>query len=109
MKTPTIRAHRPDDRAGLIAALIDLQEFERSLHDSRRAGAEIAGPYLNRLLERLAESSGMIFVAELDGKIVGFVACRVNRDDFLTQTPDANEHGYIYDLEVDPQYRGKGA
>ncbi len=108
MKTPTIRPHRPEDRAALIDALIGLQEFERSLHDSRRAGAEIAEPYFDRLLQRLTESSGMIFVAELDGEVIGFVACRVNHDDFLIQTPDANTHGYISDLEVNPHYRGNG-
>src|SRR5271163_3677948 len=69
----TIRQATPSDRSQLIAAIIELQEHERRLHDSLRPGVEIAAPYLASIEARAARQ-GAILVAETDEGFVGFVA-----------------------------------
>ena len=54
-------------------AIIELQEFERRLHGTRRSGEEVANAYLYWMLRQAAEG-GAVLVAETDGMVIGFVA-----------------------------------
>jgi hypothetical protein len=49
-----------------------LQEFERSLHDSRLPGAEIAIPSVQWMQKQVADQRGELFVAEADGVFQGY-------------------------------------
>jgi GNAT superfamily N-acetyltransferase len=102
----TIRPAGPSDRATLRRAIVNLQEYERPLHDTRLPGEQIADRYLDWLLER-AGASGIIMVAELDGSFAGFVAGWVEQTENIAETPDSNRFGLISDVYVLPEFRGR--
>jgi ribosomal protein S18 acetylase RimI-like enzyme len=108
MSTIEIRSYKPTDRSVVLRALIDLQNFEVPLHDTRLPGETTMEPYLNRMLRDLEEGEGAIFIAELEGDFVGFVGCLVIEDDVVQETPDSNRYGYIQDIFVDPHRRSGG-
>jgi ribosomal protein S18 acetylase RimI-like enzyme len=109
-----IRQAVPADRAALRAAIIELQEFERRLSDTRRPGEEIADAYLARM-EMRAAHGGAILVAAVDGVpppsreacFAGFVTCQMQEFDYIAETPDSNRFGYISDICVLPAWRGR--
>ena len=103
-----IRPYREADRAAVIAAEIDLQDYERTLHDTRLPGAAVMEAYVDRLRQEVATQSGAILIAEDGGRFLGLVACVVAQDDAVQETADSNIHGYITDIYVVPERRGSG-
>jgi hypothetical protein len=95
MSAVEIRSFEPVDRPTLLRALIDLQNFELPLHDTRLPGEATAEAYLDRLLRDVEDGGGRIFLAERDGEFIGFVPCLVVEDDEVQETPDSNRYGYI--------------
>ena len=99
-----IRPYRETDRAAVIAAEIDLQEYERTLHDTRLPGAAVMDAYFDRLQQDVAAQSGAILIADEDGRFLGLVACVVVQDDAVQETADFERprlhHGHL---------RGSGA
>lgn len=109
MSGVTVRPAGPGDRAALLLALVDMQEYERALHDTRLPGQETAGPYLNWLEGHAAERDGIILVAVSDaGDLAGFSACWVQQDDLISETADSNRFGYVSDVYTAPAWRGHG-
>ncbi|HEV2547938.1 MAG TPA: GNAT family N-acetyltransferase [Stellaceae bacterium] len=104
----TIRQARASDSADLRRAFIELQEAERTLHDSRLPGEAVAGAYLEWLAAQVRENGGAIFVAHEDGIFRGFIAGWIVADDHLIETPDSNRFGLISDLCVLEAARGRG-
>jgi len=104
----TIRHARDSDNADLRRAFIELQEVERSLHDSRVPGAEVADRYLASLWHHARHDGGAIFVAEESGLFRGFLACLVAQDERIIETPDSNRCGYVSDICVVSEARGQG-
>lgn len=102
-----IRPARPDDRAWLLAAIRDLQDYEVALHDSRLPGEAVAESYLSLVEAEAAAKEGAILIADADGGPVGFVAGWVEQDDVLAETADSNRHGYVSDIYVIPGARGR--
>jgi GNAT superfamily N-acetyltransferase len=103
-----VRPYEPRDRANVIAAEADLQEYERKLHDTRIPGDEAAEPTF-RLLESLINANdGEIFVAEDGSGFLGYAAGFVLRDENPAETEDSNICGYINDVYVVPHRRGNG-
>ena len=100
-----IRDYRVDDVSAVRTCLIELQEFERALDPRLPAGATIADAYLETLFRRCDRFAGKLFVAEADGRVVGFVSvlgsCR-------SETPDddTGPYAYVNDLLVLPAYPG---
>ncbi len=107
MTEPAIRLFRAEDRKDVIAAIADLQEVERALHDTRRPGSECAEAYFASLRERIEAGGGAILVAEIGGAFAGWAACFVVSDDNPAETPDSNVYGYISDVYVVPSQRGR--
>ena len=107
MKSVVIRPAKTSDRPALRLAIIELQEFERRLHGTRRPGEEVANAYLDWMLRQAAEG-GAVLVAEIDGMVIGFVAGWIERTDNIAETADSNRVGYISDICVLPSHRGQG-
>jgi ribosomal protein S18 acetylase RimI-like enzyme len=101
-----IRRAGPADRAALRDAIIELQEYERRLSDTRRPGEEIADAYLARMESRAAQGCS-ILIAEAGGAFVGFVTCQLREVDYIAETPNSNRFGYISDICVLPAWRGQ--
>ena len=102
-----IRAYQPTDHQAVERCIIELQDFERALESDRVEGASIAGRYLLDLLDTCQKQSGQLFVAELEGRIAGFVCVWLEREpeSYLTNLAP---YGYISDLIVLPAYRWQG-
>ena len=104
----TIRQALPGDGGDLRRAFIELQEVERTLHDSRLPGEAVADRYLEWLAQQVRENGGAIFMADEDGIFRGFIAGWLVEDDHLIETPDSNRCAFISDLCVLKEARGRG-
>jgi ribosomal protein S18 acetylase RimI-like enzyme len=102
-----IRPAIESDRKALRAAIVELQEHERRLSDTRLPGEAMADAYLAWMLER-AEAGGAVFVAEIDGAFAGFAAGWVEENTSLAETADTERYGFVSDLCVLPAFRRRG-
>jgi ribosomal protein S18 acetylase RimI-like enzyme len=101
-----IRPATPADRPWLRQAVVELQEYERLRHPTRRPGAEIADTYLDWMLHQ-AEAAGAVLVAESGGSFAGFAAGWIEQASNIAETADSNRFGYISDICVMPAFRGQ--
>src|SRR5688500_18008058 len=76
-----VRPFDPDrDLDGVRRCFVELQDHEHAFEPEAPTGAEIVDEYVPFMLERSSRPGGAIFVAELDGRVVGFAALiRVER------------------------------
>lgn len=87
--------------------VIELQDFERRIDSRMPSGEEIADAYIAELLSRCVENSGKILVAEVDGRLAGYVT-------ILTKVRSGDlddgdlEFGLVADIVVREKHRGNG-
>jgi len=102
----SIREFHPDDAPAVEQCLAELQDFSKLLNPYDADGS-IAPQYLQHLLARCDETNGKIFVVESDGRVVGMVCVyatvKANKLD-----EEEYEYGYVSDLVVLAEHRGKG-
>lgn len=105
--TYIIREYEQPDVAQVEQCIIELQDFERNLESDCVEGITISKRYLQDMLDECRSKVGKIFVAEIQGQVVGFVSVRRERDwdSYLSSITD---HAYISDLVVLHSYRGQG-
>jgi len=103
----TVREFVAADLPGVRACFIELQNVERALDSRIPDGASIADAYLEGLRHRCGLYAGRLFVAEEEGRLIGFVsvlgAC-------IPDSPDdgSTPFAYVDDLVVVEAYRGRG-
>jgi ribosomal protein S18 acetylase RimI-like enzyme len=102
-----IRPATPTDRPRLRQAVVELQEYERSLNATRLPGEQIADAYLDWMERQAAAAGGIALVAESDGAFAGFVAGWIEEVEGIAETPDSRRFGYISDICVLPAFRGR--
>jgi ribosomal protein S18 acetylase RimI-like enzyme len=102
----SVRLALPSDRPALRAAIVELHEAERRLHDSRLPGEETADAYLVWMLAETARD-GVVFVAEASGLFAGFAAGWIVQENMIEETPDSNRFGCVSDICVLPAFRGR--
>jgi len=95
------------DTGSLRDCLIELQEFERGVDSRMPAGEEIADAYMSDMFLQCAMSKGSIFVAELDGRIVGFVTVLSQCSSGELDDGDI-EFALVSDIVVREECRGSG-
>ena len=101
-----IRAYWPEDAQQVEACFVELQDFLHRLEPQVLEG-KAAKKYLDFMFAYCAETSGKVFVAEVDNQIVGFVCLWVKvQSEALDEEPV--EYAFISDLVVLPAYRGRG-
>ncbi len=102
-----IREYRPEDVEEVEECIVELQDHERRIDEKLADGRTIAKQYLQDMLARCDETDGKVFVAEVDGRLAGFVSVRAR---VLKRQLEEREYEYAYiaDLVVLPQYRGRG-
>lgn len=96
------------DTAALRACLIELQEFERGVDSRMPAGEEIADSYMSDMFLQCAMSRGSIFVADVDGRVVGFVTVLSQCSSGELDDGDI-EFALVSDIVVREECRGLGA
>jgi ribosomal protein S18 acetylase RimI-like enzyme len=102
----SVRRALSSDRPALRAAIVELHEQERRLHDSRLPGEATADAYLVWMLAEAARD-GAVFVAEASGAFAGFAAGWIVEENVIEETPDSNRFGYVSDVCVLPAFRGR--
>jgi ribosomal protein S18 acetylase RimI-like enzyme len=103
---PEIREYRPEDIEQVHACFVELQDFLHRLEPNILAG-RAAGKYFDFMLARCAETSGKVFVAEVDNQVVGFV-CVWGKSTSEDLDEEPVEYAFISDLVVLPAYRSQG-
>jgi ribosomal protein S18 acetylase RimI-like enzyme len=95
------------DDAALRACFVELQEAERAIDPRMPSGESIADAYLATMFERCAAWAGRVFVADADGRVVGFVTVwgRMPPQEIDDEPVDT---AYVSDLVVVPASRGRG-
>jgi ribosomal protein S18 acetylase RimI-like enzyme len=88
--------------------VVNFQEYERRLHDTRLPGQEIAESYLDWLEQLVASEEGVLLVIEEDREFLGYAACVVVNDNVIAETPDSNRYGQVMDTYVVEGHRGRG-
>jgi ribosomal protein S18 acetylase RimI-like enzyme len=101
-----IRRAEPSDRSDLLKAVIELQDYERQLHETRLPGEQIADLYTRWLLSS-AEGGGLALVAGHGDVYVGFAAGWIEHEENVAQTSESNRFGFISDICVLSDHRGK--
>ena len=102
-----LRDATPEDRPFLLSAIAALNDHERALHDTRLPGNEIAEAYFAKIEGKIATSHGSLVVAFNGAERVGYMACRIEHDDAPAETADSNVFGYISDVFVAAELRGR--
>jgi ribosomal protein S18 acetylase RimI-like enzyme len=99
-----IRTYAPTDFAQVCALMSELQEFERSVTPYRvPADPEFATWYIDRLLQGLADTGGILLVAADGETPCGYAA------GFAEDEPEMRDrYFYIAELVVAATHRGRG-
>lgn len=101
-----IRTYRLEDAAEVERCFIELQDYERNIEPLRAEGKAVFRKYLEFMFAQVEKTSGVVFVTEVDGRIVGFVSvwARVPENEAINAP---GEYAYVSDLVVLPEFRGR--
>jgi ribosomal protein S18 acetylase RimI-like enzyme len=102
-----IREYRESDARALAACFAALHEFGRALEPRLRPGEDVTAAYLAQMWTRCAEWQGGVFVADVEGRVVGFVTV-FTRVPYEELDDPPGEYALVSDLSVVPPYRGRG-
>src|ERR1700722_18079049 len=106
-----IRPYRQADQPALVERIQELQAYIASLDDlnrSRRSADFDAERYVRRLLEKVSQQAGVIYLADDEGAIVGCIAGTIpenTEDDLLEAYP--SKDGRVLELHVQQGRRGQ--
>ena len=103
----TIRPYDPArDLEALRGLNVEHQDFSRTLEPSWPAGETVADDYVAFLERQCTARDGRVFVAEVEGRVAGFV-CVVSatRGD---SPDDPATFAWIHDIYVRPEHRRRG-
>ena len=104
----TIRPARlPDDEAAIFAFLDGLQDHEAAFEPNRRRDPAWAAEHWRVALSRREELNGIMLIAEEDGAAVGWAFAHDETNELFVVEAD-RDHGFIAELFVVPEARGKG-
>lgn len=103
----TIRPYRQADREVLRKLVLCLHETLRPFDEDLAPGDRIIDRYFQELMSRVESTAGAVFVAEVDGNLVGYV-CLWGR--VAPEDPDerADPYSFMAELFVQPEYRSLG-
>jgi GNAT superfamily N-acetyltransferase len=103
-----IREYRPEtDRHAIRQSAVDLQDFERALDPRLPEGQAMADSYVDEIFDRARKFAGKVFVAEMDGRVVGLLSVLgARRLEEPSETPIP--FAYVDHLVVLDEYRGQG-
>ncbi|MEQ8666995.1 MAG: GNAT family N-acetyltransferase [Rhodospirillales bacterium] len=105
-----IRDARPADRPIVVAFMAELQAFERTLCANRADAASMAAGHTEYLFAEIAAKDGFCLIAEDAGAPAGFLIGMSDAppDGDLHIREDMRRIGYVTDVFVSPENRGRG-
>lgn len=105
----TIRPARLPEEAAALAGFIDaLQHYERAIESNRRVDSTVGEDYYRVLMNRVAENEGRVFVAEGEGRLLGWMVTLVEESPayIVEEERRAPQVAELYLIE---DARGQGA
>jgi GNAT superfamily N-acetyltransferase len=103
----TIREARlPDDEPAILSFIWGLQKFENAFEANRRLDPAFASEHWPVMRARAAER-GAIFIAEAEGKPVGWALVLDEPGDVFVEKAE-RRHGFIAELFVEASARAQG-
>lgn len=107
----TIREYHESDRTALVKLLEQLMDYVVSIDDLKRLRRmpEWGRSYTRRTLRKVTKNNGIIYVAEVNGRLVGAVAGTIleqTKEDQLEHIP--SKFGEVQEFVVEAGYRNKG-
>src|SRR5262245_44107396 len=99
-----VREYRSIDAPLVRRCIVERQDSERAIDPRLRPVDSMADAYWERRHGGCAEKNGRVFVGELDGTIVGFVAV-LAREEFVELDEPPGAYAFVTDLVVMPPYR----
>jgi GNAT superfamily N-acetyltransferase len=100
-------ASLPADEPAILSFINGLQEYEAVFEPDRRRDSGFAVEHWRDLQHRCAEKHGIMLVAEDGGKAVGWAFAHDQNAELFVVEPERH-HGYLAELYVVPEARGKG-
>jgi ribosomal protein S18 acetylase RimI-like enzyme len=106
-----IGRYQGSDRTAFVRLMEQLMDYIVSLDDLKRTRRmpEFGESYVQRTLQKVAENNGIIYVAEVNGDLVGVVVGIIPEqsiEDQLEHVP--SKCGEVLELIVEARYRDKG-
>ncbi len=102
-----IRDMEDADREAVIDLIWQLNLFEDKISGDRAPGRKAAAAGLGANRRRMADHGGAEMVAEIDGKVVGYLLCVIEKADAYIRESFGMQ-AYIAELVIDEGHRGKG-
>lgn len=103
----TIREYQPSDKSSVESCFIELQSYECNISADRKPGTEISDKYVKYLLEECAKNQGKLFVADVDGEVIGFI-CGWVEDAGQEIIRQPERQLYVSDFVVTNQHQHQG-
>jgi len=97
----------PDDEPAILAFIQGLQDYELDFEANRRRDPTFVVDHWRDAQERCAQKHGAMFIAEQDGRKVGWVSAYEEHGEiFITELE--RRHGFIAEIFVMADARGQG-
>lgn len=104
----TVRdARLPKDEPAILSFITGLQDYEAAFEPNRRRDPAFAADHWRDAQHRCAEKHGTMFIAEQDGKPVGWAFAYEEHGELFIAEPE-RRHGFLAEIFVMPQARGAG-
>jgi ribosomal protein S18 acetylase RimI-like enzyme len=105
-----IREYRSSDESRVVELMEDFQDYLVGIDYMKRTRRmpEYGISYVSRLLRKINNNDGVIYLAESQGHIIGLIAAAIevqSKDDLLECIP--SKAGRILELFVQSRYRGQ--
>ncbi len=103
-----IRAARLPEEQGVFEDFVKgLTHYEAGFVWDRRTDDAVGRDYYASLAKRIAKDDGRVFVAEIDGKPVGWLVSLISEAGPDVR-PEERQRGFIVELFIEPAWRSKG-
>jgi GNAT superfamily N-acetyltransferase len=101
------QARLPADEPAILSFITGLQDYEAAFEADRRRDPVFSVDHWRDVQHRCAEKHGTMLIAEEAGKPVGWAFAHDYRAELFVVEAERH-HGFLAELYVEPQARGKG-
>jgi ribosomal-protein-alanine N-acetyltransferase len=102
-----IREMEDADREAVIDLIWQLNRFEDKISHDRAPGRKAAAGGLGASRRRMSEHGGTELVAEINGKVIGYLLCVIEKADAYVRE-SYGMRAYIAELVIEEERRGRG-
>jgi len=97
----------PRDEPAILSFINGLQDYEAAFEPNRRRDPDFAVEHWRHVQHVCAEKHGALFIAQQDGKPVGWAFAHEEHGELFIREPE-RRHGFLAELFVTSDARGQG-